>query len=204
MLKISFCRLALITLGAFLFFSAGCANTKPSRFYTLTSSGPSKTQSLPDPSSHDLAIGIGPVVFPEYLDRPQIVTRAGRNELKISKFHRWAGTLRDEFCRALAENLSALLSTDRVSIYPWKSFVPIDYQVDIFVIRFDGEIGGNIILSSHLNIIGGTGKKILFSKKSTLSVSAEDESYEALVAAQNRALSHLSEEIAKAIINLTQ
>jgi len=204
MMNISFCRRALVTLGAFLIFSAGCASSKPARFYTLAASGPSETKSLSDPSSHDLAIGIGPIVFPEYLDRPQIVTRAGRNELKIAEFHRWAGSLQDEFCRALAENLSALLSTDRVSIYPWKSFVPIDYQVDLYVTRFDGEIGGNIILSSRLSILGGKGKKVLLSKKSTFSESAEDESYESLVAAQNRALAHLSVEIVKAIISLTQ
>jgi len=203
-MNISFCRLALVTLGAFLILSTGCANTKPTRFYTLTSSSPSEKKSLSDPSSHNLAIGIGPIVFPEYLNRPQIVTRAGRNELRIAEFHRWAGTLRDEFCLALTENLSALLSTDRVFIYPWKSFVPIDYQVALYLTRFDGEIGGNIILSSRLRILGGNDKKVLLSKKATFSVSAEGESYEALVAAQNRALAHLSVEIAEAIIKLRQ
>ncbi|MDY6973534.1 MAG: PqiC family protein, partial [Thermodesulfobacteriota bacterium] len=200
MMNIYFCRRALLILGALVIISTGCARSKVSRFYTLTSSVPSETKSLSDPSSHDLAIGIGPIVFPEYLDRPQIVTRAGRNELKIAEFHRWAGSLRDEFCRALAENLSALLSTDRISIYPWKSFVPIDYQVDLHVTRFDGEIGGNIILSSRFNILGGSEKKALLSKNSKYTEFPQGESYEALVAAQNRALVNLSAEIARAII----
>ena len=40
-----------------------------------------------------VAINIAPVELPDYLNRLQIVTRDGRNELKLAEFDRWAGSL---------------------------------------------------------------------------------------------------------------
>jgi len=71
---------------------------------------------------------VGPVELPEYLDRPQIMTCESRNELQFAEFDRWAGSLEKAFSRVLAVNLSILLSTDRVAVYPWKT-TPIDHQV---------------------------------------------------------------------------
>jgi uncharacterized lipoprotein YmbA len=37
-----------------------------------------------------MTIGVGPVHLPEYLDRPEIVTRINPNELKLAEFDIWA------------------------------------------------------------------------------------------------------------------
>lgn len=54
-------------------------------------------------------IGVGPVSIPDSLDRSQIATLSGGNEVIIAEFDRWSGSCRDEIARVMTENLSALL-----------------------------------------------------------------------------------------------
>jgi uncharacterized lipoprotein YmbA len=103
-------------MGICLLITVGCGTTDPARFYTLSPLAIPGTEA--EAAGQGVAIGVGPIKLPEHLDRPQIVTRTSRNELKLAEFDRWAGSLADDFSRVLAENLSILLSTDRVSVYP--------------------------------------------------------------------------------------
>ncbi len=75
-----------------------------------------------------LALGVGPVEFPDYLRRPQIVTRQG-NQLIPSTLHTWGGDLQSNFTRVLAENLSTLIPTDRVATFPWSVGWRADYRL---------------------------------------------------------------------------
>jgi len=58
-----------------------------------------------------------------YLDRPHIVSRAGRNKLKLSEFDRWAGSLERDVARVLVEDISSLLPADRFSIVRWTPYL---------------------------------------------------------------------------------
>lgn len=199
-----FFRPALLALCLYLLVSGGCASTKPSRFYTLSPLAISQRAAQPEPAGHGLAIGVGPIGLPEHLDRPQIVTRTSRNALNLSEFHRWAGSLADDFSRVLAENLSILLSTDRVSVYPWRKSVPIEYRVVMDVTRFDGKLGGNAWLIARWTVFSGRKKKVLHMEKSRISEPSGGQGYEAMVAAQSRALAHLSRRIAEVIKAISQ
>src|SRR6266852_2558216 len=65
-----------------LFLLAGCAGGKVSRYYVLT---PIAVGKLPhDPNG--IAIGIGPVVIPQYLDRQGVVTRTGSNRIDVARY----------------------------------------------------------------------------------------------------------------------
>ncbi len=194
-----FLRPAVITLGAVLMFMGGCAHTKPAKFYTLSSLEVSEIESLAELTERDVAVGVGPIRFPDYLGRPQIMTRNSRNALKFAEFHRWAGSLREDFSRVIAENLSILLPTDRIALFPWKRSTPIDYQVTAEVIRFEGKVGGDVTLSVRWTILRSAGKKLLVMKKSAFTESVQGGTYEALVSAQSRALAAFSREIAEAI-----
>ena len=197
-------RLIYLSLAACLLISGGCASTKPARFYTLSSLAISGTENRTEPVGEGIAIGVGPIKIPEHLDRPQIVTRTSRNELQLAEFDRWAGSLADDFSRVLAENLSILLSTDRVSMYPWRRSVPIEYQVVVDVSRFDGTLGENAWLSARWSLLDGENKKVLAMHKSFLNEPSGAPSYKAMVAAQSRALAKLSREIADAIKEISQ
>lgn len=200
MFKSSFTRLVFLALALLLVVSGGCTTTtKPSRFYALSPVATSGAQPAAETAGHGVAIGVGPIKLPEHLDRPQIVTRSSSNQLQLAEFDRWAGPLEDDFSRILAENLSILLSTDRVSLYPWRRSVPIDYQVAVDVTRFDGGLGGNALLTARWTVFSGRDKKVLFMERSRISEPSRAQGYEAIVAAQSRALGQLSREIANAI-----
>ena len=70
-----------------------------------------------------MAIGVGPVIMPGYLDRVQIVTRTGTDQVEISVFNRWAEPLEDGIARILAEEIGARVPTDRIVMFPWRGVV---------------------------------------------------------------------------------
>jgi uncharacterized lipoprotein YmbA len=192
-------RLTMLTIVALLMHLAGCASSAPTRFYVLSPLTSSKAESQVLKDEGCIAIGIGPVELPAYLDRPQIVTRLSENELDLAEFDKWAEPLKDNFSRVLVENLSTLLCADAISIFPWKGPTPIDYQVEVTVIRMDGNVGGNASLVARWAIFRQNDRKMLLTRQSNFSRRISSESYKALVSAQSRAIADLSREIAEAI-----
>lgn len=192
-------RLAVVTLAAYLMLLGGCASTQPTNFYVLSSLSGSEANKQAGASDRSIAIGVGPVDLPRYLDRPQIVTRTSRNELDLAEFDQWAEPLKDNFSNVLAENLSILIPTDRIAVFPWNRSTPIDYRVAVEVTRFEAKTGGNASLVARWSILGKKGKKVLMTRKSSFSESVKAKDYKATVSAMNRTLEALSREIAAAI-----
>ncbi len=184
--------------GVFLIM-AGCASTAPTRFYSLSSLVASDATNETASADQDIAIGVGPVEIPDYLYRPQIITRTGRNEIKIADFDKWAGSLKTDISRVIAENLSVLLSTVRVYAYPWKNYIPVKYQIVVNVSRFDGSLGGDVVLKAHWTILGGEDKKVILTDTASFSEKTDGKDYDSLVAAKSRMLANLSREIATAL-----
>ena len=149
-----------------------------------------------------MTIGVGPVHLPEYLDRPEIVTRINPNELKLAELDIWAEPLQVNFTRVLVENISRLLSTEPVAVFPWGASPQIDFQIDIEVVRLDGDIAGKAFLIAQWSILDSANKSILFSKKSQYTESVSGTGYSALVAAQSRMIGALSLDISEAIKSL--
>ena len=203
-IKNIFFRLALVIPGAFLVILGGCAHTDPARFYILHSLSSSETDKQVIATVHDVPIVIGPIELREYLDRPQIVTRFSSNELKIAEFDQWAESLKNNISRVLVENISILLSTEDVFVYPWRRSELIEYQVIMEVIRFDGTLGGHVVLDTHWAILTGDEGKMLLIKKSSYSRPTGGEDYQALVAAKSQILADFSRDIAQAINSITQ
>jgi uncharacterized lipoprotein YmbA len=154
---------------------------------------------------HCLAIGIGPVKIPEYLNQPEIVTRIAQNEVRLDEFAKWAEPLENNISRALAENFSSLLCLRSIVIFPWGRQTPIDYRIDVHVIQMDGVLGGNAFLDVSWSIADGTDRKKspLVTKRSTYKESTGGD-YGAFVSAQSRNLASLSQEIAEAIFALSK
>jgi uncharacterized lipoprotein YmbA len=202
--------LGILTLLPLL--SWGCTNAQPTRFYVLSTIA---DQAAVAPGG-GVAVGVGPVNLPQYLNRPQIVTRLGDNRLAVADFDQWGGEFDDNFIRALAANLSSLLRTDRVSLFPWKDGVPIDYQVTVDVLNFEQDADGTSVLSASWSIVDPATGKVRLMRRSTYRDasgqvppgSAEepvtgkehtDRPYDGVVAAMSRNLATLSQDIAVAI-----
>lgn len=180
----------------------GCGRSQPSHFYLLRAMSPATASGLSEVSPTSLSLGLGPVNLPKYLDRPQIVTKSGAHEVELAEFHKWAEPLSDNVSHVLAQNLSALLSTDRIMQYPWRSSIHLDYQIAVDVLQFDGTIGGEAVLVARWSLLGGDEQTVLTSKKTQMIHRPTSQNYEALVEAMSRNLEDLSQEIAEAITTL--
>ena len=202
-------RLTVISLCVFPLALGGCLNLgggtqQTTKFYVLNSLYSAQEDIRTQTVGSDFTVGIGPVELPQYVNRPQVVTRTSRNELEVAPFARWAESLDENCSRVLAENLTVLLSTDRVIVYPWKRTVPIDYQVVVDVTRFDGALGGDVSMRARWTLLGDDGKKMLLRRQSSFSEKTDATTYEALVAAQSRILAELSREIAEKITAISK
>jgi uncharacterized protein len=196
-----FLRLAVVILSVSLLLLAGCSfrRREVTRLYVLTSLPGVGTAAAGTAAEHNVAIGVGPVELPQYLNRPQIVTRESQNELRLAQFDLWAEPLQNNFSRVLVENLSILLAPDRFAVYPWSRSIPVRYRVAVEVTRFYGEAGGDTSLVARWNIIGQDGKDVRVSKNSSFNESAGAQDYEATVSAMSRTLAALSRDIAAAV-----
>lgn len=192
-------RWILAFLSMVLFGCAGTAGTPPTKFYLLNPlPGPEKTANLG--SERCISIGIGPVKIPDYLDRPEVVTRMSPNELRVDEFRKWGEPLEGNVSRVLAETLSSLLCLKTVAIFPWRGPIPIDYRIYVEVIRMDGALGESAFLDVTWAIVDGVDKKkLLFVKRSKYKEPVRGQDYEAFVSAQSRNLQGLSRDIAEAI-----
>ncbi len=189
----------LIILSVLLMGFSGCATTQSTRFYLLSSLPQPQTPATGQGEKTNLTLGIGPINIPEYLQRPQIVTRSSRNALELAEFHNWAEQLKSNIAQVVAENLSILLATDQVELYPWPLQSSIDYQVIINVIQFDRNPAGKAVLLAHWSLTDGRGQPVLMGETSHITVQPKGRDYESLVGALSKALADLSREIAGAI-----
>jgi len=147
-----------------------------------------------------IAIGVGPIKTPEYLDRPQIVTQVSQNKLRISEFNRWAEPIEKNTTRVLADNLSTLLNTYAVTQYPWRHNIHVDYRVIVDITRFDCKIGKTCRLDARWSITKYAPKKqTLKRKQSNYEIPISGRDYESAVIAMSKAIEDLSREIANTI-----
>ena len=198
------CTLLLAVL-----IAGGCSLLNPgpqpkTRFFMLSSLASSGKAVQPLATLPQVAIGIGPIRLPEYLDRRNIIVRNSRNEFELSEDSQWAEPMGDTFARVLADNLSVLLGTYRITQFPWRSSMPVDHQLTIQVAQFDGVPGEQVVLRAQWQVFTGDGKKMLDSGYSVFGEKTEDKSIDALVKAESRTAESLSREVAVAIIRLAK
>jgi uncharacterized lipoprotein YmbA len=181
------------------FVPAGCSflepQPDPTRYFALTSL-PRTGQTAQDAGRNNpLALGIGPIKFPGYLDRQQIVSRISQNRFAVAENNRWAEPLEENFSRVLAQNLSILLQTDRLVTYPWARSQQPTYQVQVEVLRFEPNAEQLVELWARWTVFDNA-KKIVTVRESHLSQPTGDKSTESAVAALSEVAADLSKEIA--------
>lgn len=199
MMKVYIRQHCFLLFGFVLLFVLGCASSPPPRFYTLNSLQEGGIGPRESSSDQGLVIVVGPIQFPEYLDRAEVVTRSSGNKIMVSDFDLWAGSLPEDFSRTLAENLSVLLATESVFVYPRLRPGLAKFQITLDVIRFDGSLGGDVSLIVRWAILEGKERKVVSLRKSVIIEPSGGKGYEGMVAADSRALEKLSREMADAI-----
>jgi uncharacterized lipoprotein YmbA len=167
------------------------AKPEGTRFYTL---------GLPVPSvsgdGSQLALGLGPIIIPGYLDQPQIVTRLDDERVAFSSGDRWAGSFRTQFERALALRLMSALGTDDISVFPWWHGHRIDLSVQLSVLAFEADSTGVARLDALWKLRSGQTQEIVRAGRVSLREPTGSGGTPAAVEALGRALDQLADAIA--------
>jgi uncharacterized lipoprotein YmbA len=174
----------------------GCATrSEPVEFFALDAiASPAAPRHA---VGRQLAIAVGPAMFPEYLDRPQIVTRTAANRLNVDEFHRWGGSLQEEFLRVLGENLGTMLGTSHVLVYPAEARGGVDFQILVDVLRFEGVGEREVLLKVRWALVDPDTEETVLIREALIRDQAQSPETAHRVAAQSRALGALSRQIAE-------
>jgi len=184
---------------------AGClGSSRPSRFYTLA---PLQIRDGQGRTPPDATLAIGPVEIPESIDRPQIVTRTGANELVVAEFDRWGGSLDSEISGALVATVRDRLASQQIAVAPWRSALLSgggpSYRAAVSFSRFDGIPGQSVVLQGRWELIGQSGES-LGVREATVTEKIDGAGYDALVAAMQRALARFGQQMADSVAATTQ
>ncbi len=168
----------------------------PTHFYIISASDTPVVAK----SAGSLAIGLGPISFPEYLARTDIVTRTTDNKVDIASEARWSEALDQNFKRVLGEDLSKALDGAHVVAFPWFGSKPdVAYRIEVTVDRFEGDSQGTAHLIAQWSISKGADGATFYSSSSTISTPGIAGDYAAMAAALSKAEAQFAQELAAAI-----
>lgn len=175
----------------------GCSTTStPTRYFQLEP----VAQQFEASSPNSRLLAIGPLHLPDYLDRPQLVTRSGSVELSIDDFQRWAEPLESALPRVIAANLGAMRDDLAALDHRHDSFLRFDYRLLGDIRQFDVDESGQVVLVVRWWLQDAQGKTLIPSTAGRYQVAAQDPgSTASSVEAMNRALELFSEDIAQAM-----
>ncbi len=184
---------ALILLGLIAAVAA-CSRSPKVNYYALAATaGPE----VVTPVSRPIEVAIGPITLPDIVDRQQLVIQSKSHQVDILEFHRWAEPLKSQIPRLMADNVSRLLGSGRVSAYPQSAGSEADIRVLVDIQRFESE-GEAVRIDAFwtLRLASGAVAKI---GRTVARETAGGTDYDSLVTAYSKALYDISKEIAAAL-----
>jgi uncharacterized protein len=146
-----------------------------------------------------IAIGVGPVTIPGYLDRNEMVSREGSNQLRIDSHHFWGAPLDQEAQRVLGENLSRLLASERVITWPWSRRRDIEFRIPVQVLQFEPVAGKGVVLVARWDVLSPDAAQVLFTRTSEIVEPVPEPGPGAYAAGMSRVLAVLAGQIADAV-----
>lgn len=147
-------------------------------------------------------IGVGPVKIPEYLDRPQMVTKDKEGILKFDEFDRWGESLDLGLVRLVRQDLTVMLPGSRLVLYPWDSVIAVKYQVILEVVQLDSELDRDMSFVVQWTVIDVQNSKAVIIKRSEFHQPINLQNYAGLAQTLSTACALLSIQIAEALATL--
>jgi len=193
-------KIAIVLVGVL----CGCSifPPRPAPTFFVLSSEPDTAESnmnasrVPPALLTSIQLGLGPIRFPDYLDRLEVVTRIDETRVSISETDRWAAPLDSAFARVLAQDLSARVPDSHVALYPWYHDRAPDFQIVVDVQRFDVTIRGLANLQASWTISDLKANALLCSTTSDVRESGGDLKSADPAAALSRTIADFSNQIA--------
>ena len=171
-----------------------CASSAPSRFYLLEA----QSRSIAAPAADAPSVGVGPILFPGYLDRSEMVVRRG-GELELLDFERWGERLPSNFLSVLVENLGARAGAHRFFGFGWPGSVSLDYRLTGSVSQFEADESGLVTLAVQWQIVDAEGVATVPARRSRYTEQASPGDYAATAAALSRTVAAFSDDVAEAL-----
>jgi len=181
---------------------AGCLGgpSVPTNFYMLSPLSPSQAETSAVTTEGRIRIGLVTVVVPEYLNRNEIVVNLDNTVYQLAEFNQWAEPLSDNLTRVLEENLTNLLRNDLIDVFlSSDSSIPLDYRMEVDVLRLDGNLGDQVTLVAQWALLEAEEDALILMRRSEYQEPAADNSYKGLVMAKSRTIEKLSRDMAAAI-----
>jgi len=185
-----------------LVLAVGCFGGGPRPDYFTLSAAAGTGPIEPLARRPELALAIGPIELPRYLDRQEMVTRDGAHRLVLWNAHRWGGSLRTDILRTMASDLGALLGTSRLAVYPVEARFPVDFRVLLEVVELDSVPGASVTLRARFTVASGTDGRAIVVEEVSFEEPVASAAWEDLVFAQRSALGRVNREIAARIASL--
>jgi uncharacterized lipoprotein YmbA len=194
------CSAAIASIGVLVLVS-GCLGRSPEvRLFTLGS----QSQLERSERAPELAVLIGPVRLPSYLERPQIARRLGGGEVQLDEFNRWVGGFEENLIRALTEGIRRQLGSARVVGYPSRVPFPMDYRVRLDVDELIVDESNRLRLQLRWVIASEVEGERPSLSTFEREIAAGNRSVEALIEAHDRVLSELAQAIADQLVALSE
>ncbi len=188
-----------LLLGAALTLAA-CAGGGgvPTRYYII---GPIQAEPVIS-RSPPLTVQILGLDLPQYLERVQIATQAGPNQLRFSEANQWGENLRKNLLRTLTRNLSRLLDSPNIGSPAARTAAEPEFRLRVTIEQFERDVEGVVRLDATWQIIDASGVSPVRSFQSQLrtagTIAAGD--YDAIVAAMRSLYGDLSRAIADQLV----
>ncbi len=196
-----------LAAGCFALLLCGCISLPNSpmsptpRFYMLSAIKDAQVSKKINIKS-DLIIGVGPVKIPEYLNRPQMVTKDKEGILKFDEFDRWGESLDLGVARLIREDLTVMVPGAKWTLYPWNPSIAVKYQVIVEVVQLDSELDKDMFLVVQWAVIDVQNSKTVIIKRYKFRQPIIPQNYSGLAKTLSTACASLSNEIAEGLVTL--
>ena len=174
-----------------------CTSTPSTRFYVLSAMAGAEATPV---SAKPVSVVIRDIRLPQYLERPQLITRDGENRIQLADDAQWAGNLQQDMVRVLTENLGLLLTSDRVFSAPHNGPLKPDFKVELEILRFEQGADRRVTLSARWWLIRGSDNALIEAPSVSLNSAPIDKlSRDSLVAAMSAVYGELAQLIARSV-----
>jgi uncharacterized lipoprotein YmbA len=115
--------------------------TRPAQFYILDAVATQNSN-----QANNLHLGVGPILIPGYINRPQMATKSESAELTYAEFSRWAEPMDEMFTRTLTQNITINTGSNSIISYPWSSSANLNNELTAKIIKFENNTSGDALL----------------------------------------------------------